>query len=169
MSAEKWSNFQITTGLAPDTHTQWNNQCWILFFGAFRPITSLKSYSSTGAFFVNFTKIPRKTSVSSRKWMIASFCIVEALLRDLYRKREWWMTTWADAVKLSKFSLINPYYNFTILQFHRNQSMDFIKDWFNNSMQQWHRVIVVITAAQFLSTKPELWFCVGSNPARDVS
>ena len=50
VSAEKWSNFQITTGLAPDTHTQRNNLCWSLFFSAFSPVTLLKSYSSTGVF-----------------------------------------------------------------------------------------------------------------------
>ena len=28
---------------------------------------------------------------------------------------------------------------------------------------------MVITTAQLHSTKPELWFCAGSNPARNVS
>ena len=32
----------------------------------------------------------------------------------------------------------------------------------------WHRGVVVITTAQLHSTKPELRFCAGSNPARDV-
>ena len=31
------------------------------------------------------------------------------------------------------------------------------------------RAVVVITTAQFHSTKPELRFCAGSDPARDVS
>ena len=31
------------------------------------------------------------------------------------------------------------------------------------------RVVVVITTAQFHSTKSELWFCAGSDPAHDVS
>ena len=34
---------------------------------------------------------------------------------------------------------------------------------------QWCRGVVIITTAQLHSTKPELRFCTGSNPARDVS
>ena len=33
----------------------------------------------------------------------------------------------------------------------------------------WHRGVVVITPAQLHSTKPELRFCAGSNPACGVS
>ena len=33
----------------------------------------------------------------------------------------------------------------------------------------WRRGVVVITTAQFHSTKPELRFCAGSNPARGMS
>ena len=33
----------------------------------------------------------------------------------------------------------------------------------------WHRGVVVITAAKLHSTKPELRFCASSNPARGVS
>ena len=33
----------------------------------------------------------------------------------------------------------------------------------------WRRGVVVITTAQLHSTKPELRFCAGSNPARGVS
>ena len=33
----------------------------------------------------------------------------------------------------------------------------------------WRRGVVVITAAQLNSTKPELRLCAGSNPARGVS
>ena len=33
----------------------------------------------------------------------------------------------------------------------------------------WWRDVVVITTAQLHSTKPELRFCAGSNPARGVS
>ena len=33
----------------------------------------------------------------------------------------------------------------------------------------WHRGVVVINTAQLHSTKPELRFCAGSNPARGVS
>ena len=33
----------------------------------------------------------------------------------------------------------------------------------------WSRGIVVITTTQLHSTKPELSFCAGSNPARSVS
>ena len=33
----------------------------------------------------------------------------------------------------------------------------------------WRRGVVVITTAQLHSTKPELKFCAGSNPARGVS
>ena len=29
----------------------------------------------------------------------------------------------------------------------------------------WHRGVLVITTAKLHSTKPELWFCAGSNPA----
>ena len=39
---------------------------------------------------------------------------------------------------------------------------DFGFTWF------WHRGVVVITTAQLHSTKPELRFCAGSNPARNV-
>ena len=33
----------------------------------------------------------------------------------------------------------------------------------------WRGIVVVITTAQFHSTKPELRFCAGSNPAGGVS
>ena len=33
----------------------------------------------------------------------------------------------------------------------------------------WRRGVVVLTTAQLHSTKPELRFCAGSNPARGVS
>ena len=33
----------------------------------------------------------------------------------------------------------------------------------------WHRGVVVITTTQLHSTKPKLWFRIGSNPARGVS
>ena len=33
----------------------------------------------------------------------------------------------------------------------------------------WRRGVVLITTAQLQSTKPELRFCAGSNPARGVS
>ena len=33
----------------------------------------------------------------------------------------------------------------------------------------WRRGVVVITTAQLHSTKPELRFCTGSNPAHGVS
>ena len=36
-------------------------------------------------------------------------------------------------------------------------------------LQLWRRGVVVITTAQLHSTKPELRFCTGSNPARWVS
>ena len=36
-------------------------------------------------------------------------------------------------------------------------------------ISMWHRGVVVITTAQLHSTKPELRFCAGSNPARGVS
>ena len=36
-------------------------------------------------------------------------------------------------------------------------------------IRQWSRGVVAITTAQLHSTKPELRFCAGSNPARDVS
>ena len=37
------------------------------------------------------------------------------------------------------------------------------------SGDQWHRGVVVISAAQLHSTQPEIRFCVGSNPAPGVS
>ena len=37
-----------------------------------------------------------------------------------------------------------------------------------NAYQLWRRGVVVITTAKFHSTKPELRFCAGSNPARCV-
>ena len=36
-------------------------------------------------------------------------------------------------------------------------------------LTNWRRGVVVITTAQLHSTKPELRFCAGSNPARSVS
>ena len=36
-------------------------------------------------------------------------------------------------------------------------------------LKMWRRGVVVITTAQLHSTKPELRFCAGSNPARAVS
>ena len=33
----------------------------------------------------------------------------------------------------------------------------------------WHPGVVIITTTQLHSTKPELWFCAGSKPARSVS
>ena len=41
--------------------------------------------------------------------------------------------------------------------------------WRPGVVVKWRRGAVVITTAQFHSTKPELRFCVGSNPARGVS
>ena len=40
---------------------------------------------------------------------------------------------------------------------------------FTNIAILWRRGVVVITAAQLHSTKPELRFCGGSNPACGVS
>ena len=34
---------------------------------------------------------------------------------------------------------------------------------------QWRRGVVVITTVQLYSTKPEIRFCAGSNPARGLS
>ena len=34
---------------------------------------------------------------------------------------------------------------------------------------KWNRGVMVVTTAQLHSTKPELKFCAGSNPARGVS
>ena len=39
----------------------------------------------------------------------------------------------------------------------------------NDNLWRWRRGVVVITTAQLHSTKPELRFCAGSNPARGVS
>ena len=36
-------------------------------------------------------------------------------------------------------------------------------------LNKWRRGLVVITTAQLHSTKPELRFCAGSNPAHAVS
>ena len=38
-----------------------------------------------------------------------------------------------------------------------------------DNVSQWCHDVVVITTAQLHSTKPELRFCTGSNPARSVS
>ena len=37
------------------------------------------------------------------------------------------------------------------------------------SLNEWHRGVEVITTARLRSTKSELGFCEGSNPARGVS
>ena len=39
----------------------------------------------------------------------------------------------------------------------------------NLAQKKWRRGVVVITTAQLHSTKPELRFCAGSNPACGVS
>ena len=44
-----------------------------------------------------------------------------------------------------------------------------IKSNLKRESHQWHRGVVVITTTQLHSTKPELGFCAGSNPARGVS
>ena len=46
---------------------------------------------------------------------------------------------------------------------------DYSQNIFSKCSQLWHCGIAVITAAQLHSTKPELRFCVGSNPACGVS
>ena len=46
----------------------------------------------------------------------------------------------------------------------RDYSRDCIKEWVIRNSG-----VVVITTAQLHSTKPELRFCAGSNPARGVS
>ena len=43
------------------------------------------------------------------------------------------------------------------------------KLWRRGVVAMWCRGVVVITTAQLPSTKPELRFCAGSNPARGVS
>ena len=43
------------------------------------------------------------------------------------------------------------------------------KLWLGGVVVMWRRGVVVITTAQLHSTKPELRFCAGSNPARGVS
>ena len=65
---------------------------------------------------------------------------------------------------------IITYYTLMILKFNSKNA------WFKGHPQQipkpislWCRGVVVITTAQLHSTKPELRFCAGSNPARDVS
>ena len=40
---------------------------------------------------------------------------------------------------------------------------------FKTTILKWRRGVVVITTAQLHSTKSELRFCAGSNPARGVS
>ena len=37
------------------------------------------------------------------------------------------------------------------------------------NVSSWRRGVMVITTAQLHSTKPELSFCTGSNPAHDMS
>ena len=41
----------------------------------------------------------------------------------------------------------------------------FFRQFCQQDCQQWRRGVVAITAAQLHSTKPELRFCAGSNPA----
>ena len=43
------------------------------------------------------------------------------------------------------------------------------KLWLGGVVVMWRRGVVVITTAQLHSTKPELRFCTGSNPACGVS
>ena len=43
------------------------------------------------------------------------------------------------------------------------------RTWRRGEQWTWRRGVVVITTAQLHSTKPELRFCVGSNPAGSVS
>ena len=45
----------------------------------------------------------------------------------------------------------------------------FFRQFCQQDCQQWRRGVVAITAAQLHSTKPELRFCAGSNPARGLS
>ena len=42
------------------------------------------------------------------------------------------------------------------------------KLWLGGVVVMWRRGVVVITTAQLHSTKPELRFCAGSNPARGM-
>ena len=46
--------------------------------------------------------------------------------------------------------------------FYRDASLEKLFSW-------WYHGVVVITTAQLHSSKPELRFCTGSNPARGVS
>ena len=46
--------------------------------------------------------------------------------------------------------------------FYRDASLEKLFSW-------WYHGVVVITTAQLHSSKPELRFCAGSNPARGVS
>ena len=58
-----------------------------------------------------------------------------------------------------------------VLEFCRNY-VTFYQDVCCSDAQMhlsWCRGVVVITTAQLHSTKPELRFCAGSNPACDVS
>ena len=48
-------------------------------------------------------------------------------------------------------------------------TQEFSKNLLNMKDNLWRRGVVVITAAQLHSTKPELRFCAGSNPAHGVS
>ena len=64
----------------------------------------------------------------------------------------------------SKFLITPILFNYHNL-FQLSQSFSIITIFFNH----WRRGVVVITAAQLHSTKPELRFCAGSNPARGVS
>ena len=44
-----------------------------------------------------------------------------------------------------------------------------LPDYQHELIALWRRIVVVITTAQLHSTKPELRFCTGSNPARGMS
>ena len=61
--------------------------------------------------------------------------------------------------------------NLSIIKVHKAVSLKNDISWrnYSSSLFKWRRGVVVITTAQLHSTKPELRFCAGSNPARGVS
>ena len=60
--------------------------------------------------------------------------------------------------------------NLSIIKVHKAVSLKNDISWrnYSSSLFKWRRGVVVITTAQLHSTKPELRFCAGSNPARRV-
>ena len=79
----------------------------------------------------------------------------------------WWNEEWTtDSIMILDWEVNNR-------SMHEGKSVKiWVGSWLtvvNQTERCWRRGVVVITTAQLHSTKPELRFCAGSNPARGVS